>query len=210
MPMLVVFGSQAAWPSHEHLTEIRTTLLAEPPLRTFLCAIRELPSLWSALVKYDQSLSSVPGLRILNKFSNWLEHGSLPVESESLPNILCTPLTIIVHIVEYIKYLSHASPPVRSSLLKSVRSGGIQGFCTGLLSAMAVTYSRNDEDINVYGAVALRLAVCIGAYVDRDGLFAEPPNEARCLAIRWKPEVGKSKVLEILKSFPDVSVMPVE
>ncbi|KAI3325977.1 ketoacyl-synt-domain-containing protein [Xylariaceae sp. AK1471] len=66
------------------------------------------------------------------------------------------------------------------------RGWGIQGFCVGFLSAVAVTSSANEIDLGPSAAVALRLAVCIGAYVDQDGACSSTTIEYKAIAVRWK------------------------
>ena len=40
------------------------------------------------------------------------------------------------------------------------------GFCTGLLRAFAVASAKNQDEFEKYGAVAVRLAMLVGALVD--------------------------------------------
>jgi len=92
-------------------------------------------------------------------------------------------------------------------VLAGLKDGGIQGFCTGFLAATALACSKDEEEINVLGAVALRLAVCIGACVDLDSRFAKPSKTRGCVATRWKTELGRNDVDQVLRSYPDVSAI---
>lgn len=85
---------------------------------------------------------------------------------------------------------------------------GVQGLCVGFLSAIVVSLSRNDMEIGTVAAIGLRLAVCIGAYVDLDGISGIPSKEAACVALRWKDNISsdKKKVDALLQSFPEVSL----
>ena len=206
LPSLVVFGPQPPCPSIEYLSRLRLSLLHNRRLATFLAAIKSLPNLWSILVEANPSLTQVPGLRLLEDIKRWIEHGNFPLQtSETLPNVLLTPLTIIVHIVEYFSYLEYLDPGTsHSQVLDSVRDGGIQGFCTGFLAAISLACSRTEENINEFGAVALRLAVCIGALVDLDARFAVPPHETSCFTVRWSATSGRSQVSDILKDYSEV------
>lgn len=79
---------------------------------------------------------------------------------------------MIIHFIHYFHYLASTECSVTHvDLLGKLQIGGIQGFCTGFLSAAAVACSNSDEDVCIFGAVVLRLAVCIGAYVDLDSRF---------------------------------------
>src|SRR4051794_6596992 len=105
LPSLIVFGSQTTWPSHQYLLQLRAVLLLDPRLHTFINAVKELQNLWQILVKSDPRLNKVPGLKSLNKIQQWIDHGEFPLMSEVLPNVLCAPFTIIIHIVQYFHYL---------------------------------------------------------------------------------------------------------
>lgn len=206
-PSLIIFGSQTIWPSSEYLGELWISLVREPRLSAFTNALKQLPDLWEILLKSDARLHCVPGRESVRSLRQWFDTGHFPATTEPVPSILSTPMTIIVHIVQYLDYFkaNRIAFPTHLDLLKSLQSGGVQGFCTGFLTAIAVACSKNEKDIDELGAVALRLAVCIGAYVDLDGAYATPPNETRWLAVRWKQEVDKDRVLNILKSYPDVN-----
>ncbi|KAF7507855.1 hypothetical protein GJ744_010019 [Endocarpon pusillum] len=208
LPSLIVLGPQTPSPSPDHLSLIRQVLLNDHRLQTFLAAIKDLPDLWSVLVEADPSLTQVPGLPLLEGFRKWINHGEFPLQhSGILPNVLSTPLTVIIQIVEYFNYLEHLGPAVsHAQILDNVKNGGFQGFCTGFLAAIALAYSKDEREISEFAAVALRLAVCIGAYVDLDGRFADPPRETSCITARWTPAVGKHQVLDILKDYPETYI----
>lgn len=205
-PSLVVFGSQTTWPSPEYLSQLRATLLLEPSLHPFLTAIKDLHSTWQKLVQWDPRLKAVPGKESLANISHWLDHGDFPATSRAFPNVLSTPLTTIIQIVQYLRYVEENKAISHAQILESASKAGVQGFCTGFLTALAVALSKDETDVTRIGGIALRLAVAIGAYVDLDGAYANPPNETCCFAIRWRAEIGKDRVLEILKAYPDVCI----
>lgn len=205
LPSLLVFGPQTTWPTSEYLFQLRAVLLLEPQLRTFLIAIKALPELWQALVDHDSALAAVPGDECLKNLREWIDHGELSLTSDVPPNVLLMPFTIIIHIIQYFHYIGSNDGPSQTEVLDNIKLGGVQGFCTGILTAIAVACSKNEEDINAFGAVALRLALCIGAYVDLDGAFADEAHVTSSLAVRWRSEAGHDRILETLKSYPEVS-----
>lgn len=206
LPSLVVFGPQTPCPSIEYISQLRYFLLNNHYLADFLAAIRDLPNIWPSLVEASPSLAQVPGLDSLKDFKRWIDQGDLPVSSsEILPNVLSTPLTVIIHIIEYFNYLEQVGPGTsHAQVLDRVQNGGIQGFCTGFMAAISLACSSDEEDISKFGAVALRLAVCIGAFVDLDARFAIAPRETSCFTVRWTSNVGKSQVLGILNDYSEV------
>ena len=200
-PSLIVCGPQAGWPSRRELSNLKDSLLHDPQLRPFLQAIRELPQLWPSLVQTLPELRTTKGLQLLDTLSIWTQ-GEDTFERDAVPpNIISTPLTAIIQIVQYFQLLRNLES-THAQVLESVRSGGIQGFCTGFLAASALVCSKDEQEINILGAVALRLAVCIGASVDLNGV--EPTQATGCVAVRWKAETGRADIDGVLKKYPDV------
>ena len=200
---LIVFGPQTSCPPKDFLAEIRKYLLSEPRLGTFLEALKNLPSLWDRLVRHDQSLKAVPGRETLERLGDWIQHGGLPDETNAESNLFGMPLTIIIHIVQYFHYLdgniSH------TKLMEDVSTAGVQGFCLGLLSAVAVGCARQEAEVNALAAVALRLAVCIGAYIDLQRAYTADSFDTVSLAVRWKSTTSHNLLLEVLQTYPEVS-----
>ncbi|KAK8029647.1 Methylphloroacetophenone synthase [Apiospora rasikravindrae] len=112
--------------------------------------------------------------------------------------------TLNYSITQYTRYLDHLGHDSHRRLLNSAKSGGLQGFCVGFLSAVAVAVSKTEADIGASAAVALRLAVCIGAYVDLDGAYSSAPTEYRATALRWRTgnAEDKAEVAAVLETTP--------
>lgn len=205
---MLVFGPQTSLPSASYLFQVRASLLLDPRLQSFRSALEDLPSLWPILLAADPTLDRVPGAQCLNDLSRWLLHGDLPPRwQESQPSTFITPLTVILHTVQYFHYIdSKIGGTAHEQVLQSIKSqGGVQGFCTGLLTAVAIASAKDEEALCIWAGAALRLAVCIGAYVDSDGIFNTSPNDNCCLAVKWRPDFGKEKLMECLRDFPGVS-----
>ena len=206
LPSVLVFGSQTTLPSDQIASQLRAFILLDRRLYPFLTAIRQLTDFWSRLVAFDARLEQIPGLEGLHVLQSWIERGE-PLSSIDIPtNVLATPLTVIVHLIQYLHYLdsNYDVGATHHALLVSLQAGGIQGCCTGLLSAVAVACSNSEEDVVQYACKALRLAVCVGAYVDLDKVTSVPPKATTCLVVRWKSGAGRSIVDETLQSYKEV------
>ena len=200
---LIVFGAQTSCPSEEFLAEIRKYLLSEPRLSAFLEALKNLPSLWDRLVRHDQLLKTVPGREILQRLGDWIQHGALPDGNVAESNLFGMPLTIVIHFVQYFHYL--AGNTRHTELIQDVNNAGVQGFCLGLLSAVAVGCARQEAEVTILAAVALRLAACIGAYIDLHRSYTADAFDTISLAVRWKSSTSHDLVLEALQAYPEVS-----
>ena len=206
-PSLLVFGPQTEFPSQEILEDLRQELTTDPLLFSLQDAVKDLPRFWQSLIDYDPSLSQVPGAKYLGDLRQWIVNGgTFPHHSGDTPNVYALPVTLLLQIAQYVRYLNwlEENNP-HSLLLDGLQVGGVQGFCIGFLSAIAVSSSRDEADIAAVAAVGLRLAVCIGAYVDQDGIFAEQPNQMACIAIRWRGDhVTKQEVVDLIRTYPGV------
>jgi hypothetical protein len=209
IPSLLVFGPQTELPSQDSLAEMRQELISNPQLSNLYDAVKYLPRFWQTLTSFDPSLSQVPGAKYLGNFQQWVaDGGAFPHHQGDLPNVYIFPIMIILHITQYVRYLNQLGEKNAHRLvLEGVKSGGIQGFCVGFLSAIAVSCSESEGDIAALAAVSLRLAVCIGAYVDQDGRYAEKPNETACVAIRWRKEdFNEKEVVDLIRNYSSVSL----
>ena len=208
LPKLVIFGPQRSLPDPGQLSRLRLVIISQPRL---VAAIRDLPSLWRALVQSLPQYHRVPGQRLLEELRAWIDHSRPLSPSQPVPNVLLTPLSVIADLANClhglrISFTDHDNS--HATVLESVRRyGDFQGLCTGLLAAIAVACSEEENDIGDFGAVAVRLGVCVGAIVDLEGAFGDPPNEACCLSVR--PRSGEySQMLKVLQDFPEVSLRP--
>lgn len=198
-PDLIIFGPQMSCPTREYLAQIRQNLLEEPDFAPFLQSIKDLPAFWSRLTRFEPRLKRSPGLRVVTSFLAWMESGVLEVEGYEHLNVLLTPLTVIVHIVQYLQCFRHCED---DQGLKPK----VQGFCTGILAAAALACAYDLEHLSKLAPVSLRLSICIGALVDLDGEYAEIPDEASSIVAGWNGEDGKKKLLHILKEHPEVGL----
>lgn len=206
-PSLLVFGPQTSLPSVEVLDRLRQVLVEYPQLAGLREAVRGLPGIWQKLTELDPDLKSLPAAKHLSDLQRWIEDGVFSYPLDSLPNIYTLPITVLLQITLYIRYL-HQLPggEEQSRVLEGLKSGGIQGFCIGFLTATAIACSESEKDIVTLGAVGLRLAVCVGAYVDHDGCFANPPNRMACIAVRYRDvDLGREEIALVIQSYPHVS-----
>lgn len=172
-------------------------------------AVRELPLLWNELSKQDPRLHSIAGEAAADQLAQWTRGAGTPQIVDDKGNITRMPLTTIAHIVQYVNYLRQGDEPLsHESITQSVApGGGIQGFCIGLLSALAVASGKSEDDVGHFAATSVRLAFCVGAYVDLDHYHNGADSKASTLAVRWKAPTTLEDIQRLLSRHPDVSLI---
>ncbi|KAL4866180.1 hypothetical protein BDV12DRAFT_199374 [Aspergillus spectabilis] len=206
-PSIILCGSQAVEVPDGYLAALRAKLLSDSRLEDLVHAIQGLPNLWHTLVEADPTLQRVDGEAWWRRLVTWLDTGALPLDdSQSKPNALVTPLLVLSQILEYIGYLETLNP-ARSHLevLEAVQWGGIQGFCTGFLTAVVLSCAEDQSQITRLGAVAIRLAACVGLYIDINSICATStsPSEYVSIAARWSTAADEQRVLRLLQKHPE-------
>ena len=200
-PSLLVFGSQTPWPPSEHQNKLRNRLLKDRALNPFLSSIRELPSVWKSIVRAEPRLDRIEAQEQLDLLLRWIDEGAFPPSSGPSPNVLATPLTVIFHLIQYLDYLRDTGSS-HAQVLQAAQHGGFQGFCSGLLSALVLACSRNEDDINKLGSVAIRIALVVGAFIDLDSI----ESEFACLAVRYKSNTDGEEVEQLIQQFQGVCI----
>ncbi|KAL4814504.1 hypothetical protein BDW67DRAFT_192176 [Aspergillus spinulosporus] len=200
-PSALVFGSQTTLPSVEAALRLRAVLLLDPRLYPLRISIESLPEIWPVLTVSNPALERVagPAEKALRQLCRWISHEEFPDSTEisELPATFVTPLTVILHTILYVRYTSEDGGLGHAGVLRAVQSnGGVQGFCTGLLTAATVATSPDLEALSRQASVALRLAVAIGAYIDLDLI----DSDVSSVAVRSR--AGKKGLEDCLVQFP--------
>ena len=209
LPSLIAFGALAPWPASDRLDQLRNILQQQRCLEPIVKAFQELPLLWRALSTQDPSLNSIAGEAAADQLAQWMTKAGVAPIIEDKGNITRMPLTTTAQIADYISFLRQGEEPLRhESVMKSVAAGGgVQGFCIGLLSALAVASGKTEDDVGKLAADSVRLAFCVGAYVDLDRHRNGGDSNASTLAVRWKSPTTLEEIQGLLSRHPDVSVM---
>ena len=176
--------------------ELRISLKQHDNLEPVRRAISELPDLWKSIQVRDPSLKAISGLAAAERLTSWASSERDTTFDSTQSNILGFPLTIISHLCNYLTYLQQNGLSHPSLLDHNRRAAGMQGFCAGLLSALAVASSDDERKIGIHGALSVYLAFIVGAYVESDALVH---GQTRCVAVRWKSPDSISGVESILE-----------
>lgn len=222
LPTLLICGSQIGIPDAAYLSRLWSCLAHDSSSVSLKHEVEELFELWSLLLAKDVRLERLSASSSVHSLTQWACSGDPALLLTSLRtskarNIHLAVLTVLAHMLEYNNYLSshvqshHLEPSERENahqrILQSVQNGGIQGLCIGMLSATSLAYSKTRADLARNGAIAIRLAMCIGAYIDLDIL--ESGESMSSLAVKWNPSEGVDRgklVDETLRGFPEVRI----
>ncbi|KAM7210478.1 polyketide synthase [Rhypophila decipiens] len=209
---VLLFGPQALSFSVESLQTLRTFLHDEDNdvFRWMLDAVSELPVRWRELVARFPKLEEIPGEKLLDDLKDWLLHGTRKMEEATffqLPNIVLTPLVVLTQLAQFSRFLSRsqsgASPKASVLAQQNIETVGL---CTGLLSASAVSSSSDQESFRKYGAVAIRLAMVVGALVDAQDASDRLHGLSKSFAVGWgSPDVAR-ELIRVLDCFPEAYI----
>lgn len=205
-----LFGPQALSSGDSSLNTLRKTLVDSHNSRWVLEVVAELASHWENMVKSFPTLQHIPGEKLLRDLNSWFETGNGNVAFPHLPNILHTPLVVLTQLTQYSRYLQLSLSDTSEDIgnLQAAHAGRnveTVGFCTGLLSAMAVSSSSDMATFQQYGAVAVRLAVLIGALVDAQDASDRLHGKSKSFAIGWGSQSVVDEMTRIIDRFPEVS-----
>ncbi|KAJ6092576.1 hypothetical protein N7486_007865 [Penicillium sp. IBT 16267x] len=216
-PSMLVFGPQASTPSSETLSQLRSLLGSDSkaPLKPIRDAVRDIATVWPTLAASGLQLNGLPGAQYIQQLLSLVtsQEAETATQIDNLPSTVMTPLTVLLHLTQYLLYADGRSPNGISShaqIIDQVRpKGGIQGFCTGLLSAVAIGISRDEEALAGWIGTALKLATAIGACVDADAR-GPSSDETGCVVVKWTSEEGKTQLLGTIDQIPGayISVYP--
>ena len=208
MPSLLIFGPHVGLPSTSTLNTLRDQLLSSPQLSTLRETVLRLSELWDTILDLDPDLRCVDGRQSFDSLKYWIERGGqFPFQEQNVPNHVALPITILIQIGQYYKYITEDGRDFHEKVLDNIKTGGAQGFCVGLLSAITVALSCSSDDLASNAATALQLSACIGAYVDRDMVGSFPETEYSTIALRSKDidaDAGH-KLRMFVESFSGVS-----
>ena len=209
---IFLFGPQALSFDEDDFRNLRSTIMKTENHHWILDTIAGLPNCMDSIGKACPKLmtGSRSRLSLLEDLQNWFSTGRTSQEPGNLPNILLGPLVIITQLVQYTEYQMISRPSLEKGedfYDLSNKNAETMGFCIGLLSALAVSSSRNRESFEESGAVAIRIGMLIGMVVDAQNA-AEESGPPKSLATIWHSAEEKQKMSEILDSFPEVIADP--
>lgn len=199
-PRVFLFGPQALSFSKTDFQWIRSALATHAQLQWILQVVDELPSLLHDFsASNPEYKTNCPPLLEFSKALKNTPDASDFVEGFALTNACLTPLVVIGQLIQYFKLQSSDNIEQSGSCEETL------GFCTGLLSTFAVASCTRREGLATYGAVAIRLAMLVGAVVDaqESPKFAGP---SRSLTVAWSNEASQTTAMQIVHSFDGVSL----
>lgn len=196
----VIFSPQNIAPKSEYLKNILYILNENEALKPLREAVFELSDTWETFASSCPEIAALKhGKRYTESFAKWIESGETS-ELESNPSgIIALPLLVVIHIVQYFQYLE-CTGIQHSDLLQRIRSGGVQGYCMGLMAAFVLAVSETEIDLVQNAASAVRITLGIAAYGE---IGCDPTN--RCsttMAVRLKTGITAE---DITKSCPQVN-----
>ncbi|KAH7322463.1 hypothetical protein B0I35DRAFT_322048, partial [Stachybotrys elegans] len=199
------FCAQAAAPDEEYLRGLHSFLSHNAHGQLLLREISNLKDggLLSTLISSHKDVGSLQGLNSLDGLHEWAAKGSCGPLAGARSGISALPLLVIIQVGQYLRYLEFCGLTHRD-FLANVGKGGLQGFCGGLATAMAISCATDETAVVQHAATALRVLIAVAAYGEAadEGRGASPTT----IAIRLQYE-GQAE--DITQCFPGTYVSAV-
>jgi hypothetical protein len=205
---VLLFGPHALSLDIKFFNNLYNHIHNEPGNGWILDLVSQLPYTWKSLTQSVPTLQHLNGEELLQVLNQGLRSGGIPESIFPLPNILLTPLTVIVHLAQYTAFLKAALPglgdtdELPASITENTES---LGLCTGTLSFLAVGCSSSLLQLQHYGSVAIRIAMLIGALVDANEDLPDSEGGSMSFSMAWNSTESGNSVHRILEKFPNVS-----
>ncbi len=201
---VLLFGSQALSPDDHVLGSIRSRVLSSDDNLWILDVLADLPE-WLAKLKGVSGGFHASAEKLLVDLSIWIKTRRAPSVMFSYSHVVLTPLTVINQLLQYVAYLEMAYPGVDPDRRFGMPRYSTEtvGFCTGLLSASAISCSYDRQSFEKYGASAVRVAMLCGLVVDAQNNALED-GKATSLATVWHSPEAQKQMSEVLDKFPEV------
>ena len=201
--IVLLFGPQALSFQDDSFHLLKSDILSDAENRWILDVIAHLPTYLKAFSDEFPQIQVVSSLKLLEGLNDWINIGKIPPTSSHLPNVILSPLIVLSQLTQYSKYLKIAHRGGQNLYGTHNQQTEVVGFCTGLLSALAVSSAGNQAQFQQYGAVAVRLAALIGALVDAQDASGDH-GESKSLATVWDSNQKKTEMTRIMQQFPEV------
>jgi hypothetical protein len=202
-----LFGPHALSFNIQTFNNLRLQIHDEPSNRWVLDLFSQLPSIRSSLVASVPTLQHLNGEELLQTLNQGLQTGDIPETIFPLPNILLTPLIVVVQLLQYSTFLKAALPELTDSEELPTfitETTEILGLCMGILSSLAVACSSSLSKLQHFGSVAVRLAILIGALVDASEVSPNSTGSSVSFSMSWSGIESSDRVDEVLEKFPKV------
>ena len=205
----LLFGPQALSWNNGAFQSLQSTVQSSERHTWILDAIAGLPN---SLHKISRACPWIKAkadstLPLLEDLQRRFRTGATSLEPLDLPNTILTPLSVISQLVQYVEHrtaLCSTSSSLDGLYDASKESAEALELCTGLLSALVVSYSSRREEFEALGHVAVRLSLLVGLFVDaRDEEDEQGP--AKALSLIWHSDEERQSMLSILERFPKVT-----
>jgi hypothetical protein len=207
LPSLITFGSLGPLPTQVQILQLQEEFHRKASLfRPLIETVRHLDSLWAKMIDQDPALNVIDGRGAIKKLEGVLSGTVNEHIHDDMRNIFIVPMTVLLHVVQYLSFIEHSGVANHNSVLENVAvKGGVQGLCAGLLSAQTVASATTIEDIVALWCTSLRLAFCIGAYVDINQVGNDGHAESATGFVNWKVPVTLEDIQNVLQKYQNVS-----
>ncbi|KAF7889246.1 hypothetical protein EAF00_009546 [Botryotinia globosa] len=205
MPSVAIFCPQSKAPQKIYLDRLHSFLCRNQFLKPFVQDIQDLPQTWQIFANHREDIAALEqGPRYMKNLSDWITTGESEHIANAMSGILSLPLLVIIQIGQYFQFLGLNGMRHSEFLTQLRNGGGIQGYCGGLLPAMAIACSKDETELARYASVAMRIALGIGAY----GELGDDENipGPTTIVVRLK-HIGQGE--EIVSKFPGAHISAV-
>ncbi|KAH8879033.1 putative polyketide synthase [Thozetella sp. PMI_491] len=184
---LLVFGPQALSLNPAALERLWDTIHQMGKTEWVLKIVSELPNCWNSFASAFPRYRVFEGAATLAKLREWLVGGKIADDDAPILNIFLSPLVVISHLLDYIRYRKSTT-----NIPDAPPGNEVLGFCIGILSAIT---------IEKYGSSAVLLAMLIGGVVDTQGML-DSQGPSKSLSTAWTSRDASDELHAILRRFP--------
>ncbi|KAK3902479.1 BcPKS16, polyketide synthase [Staphylotrichum tortipilum] len=162
------FCPQARAPDEDYLAGLHSFLSQDKHGQMLLSEIMALRTerVWSIFAAARPDVAALSqGPEYVDMLHDWAAEGIASPLAAARSGIIALPLLLVLQITQYLRYLEHHGL-THKDFLESVgkAGGGIQGYCGGLPSAMAIACAKDEAEVVKHTATAMRIVLGVGAY----------------------------------------------
>ncbi|KAK0647379.1 Methylphloroacetophenone synthase [Lasiodiplodia hormozganensis] len=159
-----IFCPQSKAPEKSYLDQLQKFLVEHEQLRRLAGDVKRLQETWDIIAARREDIAALKqGPRYMRALHDWVEEGASAPVANAMSGILSLPLLVVIQTCQYFQYLQLAGL-THAEFLDGLKTGGAQGYCGGLLPAMAIACAKDEDEVVTMAAVAMRIALAVGAY----------------------------------------------